>query len=74
MTSRERPRTIALLIAELSIYPQDMRVMVRGYEGGYSDCPAPITKRVDLNVNAEWYYGPHEDSGYEGYGLEVVVL
>jgi hypothetical protein len=64
--------TVRELIQSLSkIQDQDIRVMVRGYEGGYDDIvigngidnntiviPAPID--VALEVNDEWYYGRHE--------------
>lgn len=33
--------TVAELVAELSLYPSDMRVLVSGYEGGLDD-PAPL--------------------------------
>jgi hypothetical protein len=29
------------LIEELQKYPPEMRVIVKGYEGGYSDCQPP---------------------------------
>lgn len=54
--------TIKELIERLSqIEDQNIRVMTRGYEGGYDD--ASIYFRiinVALNVNSEWYYGSHE--------------
>lgn len=50
------------LIEELQKYPEDMLVMKAGYEGGYKDIGLPIEKEnILLNVNTEWYYGPHED-------------
>jgi hypothetical protein len=55
--------TVKQLIESLSnIQDQDITVMVTGYEGGYDDIvninPVPID--IALNVNNEWYYGPHE--------------
>lgn len=55
--------TVAQLIESLSkIEDQDIRVMVRGYEGGYDDVmninPTPID--IALDVNNEWYFGKHE--------------
>jgi hypothetical protein len=55
--------TVKQLIQSLSkIQDQDIRVMVKGYEGGYNDIvdinPAPID--IALDVNDQWYYGKHE--------------
>ena len=56
--------TVRELIESLSkIQDQNIRVMVRGYEGGWRDVmsidPTPI--EMALNVNTEWYYGKHEN-------------
>jgi hypothetical protein len=64
--------TIRELIESLSkIEDQDIRVMVRGYEGGVDDIVIgngidnntiviPAIQYVALNVNEKWYYGRHE--------------
>ncbi len=61
--------TVKELIEVLSrIEDQDIRVMVRGYEGGYNDIVIgngidnniPAIVNIALNVNEEWYYGAHE--------------
>ena len=55
--------TVKQLIKSLSqIEDQDIRVMVRGYEGGYNDInvDTPTIQYMALNVNDEWYYGDHE--------------
>jgi len=55
--------TVKQLIKALSqIQDQDIRVMVRGYEGGYNDInvDTPTIQYMALNVNDEWYYGDHE--------------
>lgn len=42
-------------------YGPEVHVFTRGYEGGYDDVLS--VDKVDeflLNVNDEWYYGPHE--------------
>lgn len=49
------------LIQLLSSYPPDLRVIIRGYEGGYTDIHAIIPKQIALDKNDEWYYGPHDD-------------
>jgi hypothetical protein len=64
--------TVRELIQSLSkIQDQDIRVMVRGYEGGVDDMVigngidnntivTPAIQYVALNVNQQWYYGTHE--------------
>ena len=54
------------LIEELQKYPPEMRVIVDGYEGGYSDCNPPESTRIRLNVHEEdkWYYGRHDGENY----------
>ena len=61
--------TVRQLIESLSnIEDQDIRVMVRGYEGGVNDMVigngidnnTPVIQYVALDVNTEWYYGRHE--------------
>ena len=54
------------LIEELQKYPPEMRVIVQGYEGGYSDCTLPEPTRIRLNVHEEddWCTGRHDDESY----------
>ena len=60
--------TVKQLIEELSqIKDQDLKVLVKGYEGGFDDVIVlkgenniPTTYTIDRNVNAQWYYGRHE--------------
>lgn len=52
--------TVAELIAILSQYPAETPVMVLGYEGGYSNVKDVRLETMLLNVNRDWYYGPHE--------------
>lgn len=52
------------LIEKLQACPQDLRVITNGYEGGFVDIDTVGEPRtIALNVNKEWYYGPHEDDG-----------
>ena len=52
--------TTKQLIEELQKYPEDMPVMKCGYEGGYVDIATPVEKEnILLNVNTDWWYGPH---------------
>ena len=61
--------TVRELIESLSkIEDKEIRVMVRGYEGGVDDIVigndidnnTPAIHYVALDVNEEWYYGKHE--------------
>ncbi len=78
--------TVRELIESLSkIQDQNIRVMVRGYEGGVDDIiigngidntttVIPVIQYVALNVNDEWYYGRHEVQNFdhEYKGREIV--
>lgn len=53
--------TIAELIEKLKEYPQDLRVVVRGYEGGVNDVDR--LEELDILLNyyeGELYFGRHE--------------
>ena len=54
--------TVRELIEALSqIENKDLRVMTRGYEGGWNDLiTQPREFQIALNVNDKWYYGAHE--------------
>lgn len=55
--------TVKELIEELSqVEDQDIRVITKGYEGGFNDVifKLPAVYDVALDVNDEWYYGAHE--------------
>ena len=65
--------TVKQLIEVLSkIEDQDVKVMVKGYEGGVNDLQIgngignniPAIVNVALDVNEEWYYGAHEVQQY----------
>jgi hypothetical protein len=78
--------TVKELIESLSkIQDQNIRVMVRGYEGGVDDIiigngidntttVIPVIQYVALNVNDKWYYGRHEVQNFdhEYKGREIV--
>lgn len=49
------------LIKRLQMYPPDLRVVVRGYEGGYNDVDTFENLKIVLDYNSAWYYGKHED-------------
>jgi hypothetical protein len=60
--------TVRELIEELSkIKDQEIRVMVKGYEGGIDDAiirkdesNTPAIYTIERNKNKEWYMGRHE--------------
>ena len=52
--------TIKELIEQLQTLDPDLQVFTSGYEGGFSDIEISKPNTFCLNVNKEWYYGPHE--------------
>lgn len=53
--------TIVELIEHLKKHDPNTRVFTKGYEGGLEDAKLPdFEVKVCLNVNKDWYYGPHE--------------
>jgi hypothetical protein len=61
--------TVAELILVLSGLDSSLRVIVRGYEGGYNDAAPDKIMTVALEVNkGTWYYGLHDQvTDYEPY-------
>ena len=49
------------LIQHLEKLDPNTRVIIRGYEGGFSDITNIADIPIKLNVNTAWYYGPHEE-------------
>ena len=55
--------TVKELIEKLQTLDPNLRVFVRGYEGGYDDAgPASSITEIALNYHNEWWYGEHEDA------------
>jgi len=72
---------IKQLIETLSKLDPELRVVTRGYEGGYDDIEWPVDKDspnvidLALNVNPVWYYGNHEMvSKDHRYGENIQVV
>ena len=73
--------TVAELIQKLNEYPQDMRVLTLGYEGGLDDIDVKWDSVMfDVNDKDTWYLGRHDYVGYdkndnhnEG-GTECVII
>lgn len=57
--------TVGELIAALREFPQDAMVVRNGYEGGMAEVVEAYTLFIELNVNEEWYYAPHEIVGLD---------
>ncbi len=55
---------VSELIEKLKDFPADTRVVVRGYEGGFSDMDEIEETEIYLNCYTGWYYGPHEEVEY----------
>jgi len=69
--------TINELIEQLKGYPEDMRVLTLGYEGGYEDVGIRTEEIVfDVNDKDTWYYGPHECVKYtdSDTGTKCLIL
>jgi hypothetical protein len=74
--------TVAELIEELNKLPQDMLVLVPGYEGGYDNIEVQRNGTVLLNDNWDgqeklsWYNGRHSESykSEEGDDLTPCVV
>ena len=69
--------TVAELILILQTHPQDLRVVVDGYEEGYDDLSPEQLRMVKISLNAgdrNWV-GKHGEADYESEaklaGLEV---
>ena len=66
------------LIAELNKHDPDNWVCLPGYEGGYYHPKIVMDCVMAMNVNEEWYYGPHEMFTEDQYPdhehLTVVVV
>ena len=75
--------TVKELIEVLSkIEDQEVRVMVKGYEGGVDDIDnnTPGIIHIALDVNEKWYYGNHEpvdnmyDANSNNYQIVKAIL
>jgi hypothetical protein len=73
--------TVKQLIEILSqIEDQNLRVISKGYEGGYDDITfpdnTPLIIDIALDVNPEWWFGDHEKVSlkHHQYGKNVEVV
>jgi hypothetical protein len=65
--------TVAEMVEVLLKLPPDAALFVSGYEGGYYDAiPPSVPARLKADVNAVWFFGPHEvDNGGELCGYLI---
>lgn len=51
----------------LDQYPDDMPVLVQGYETGAADTAESMIQIRDMKMNHydTWYQGPHEEDGFD---------
>ena len=69
--------TVAGLIEILKTHPQDMRVIVSGYEDGYDDIqPSNIrVTSIAINQNIEsWVYGDHGDAQASDQSEQALLI
>ena len=52
--------TVKELIEQLTGLDPELHVFVAGYEGGFHYAKMSNVQDIYLNVNPEWFYGPHD--------------
>jgi len=62
------------LIVVLSGFDPEAKVVVDGYEGGYTEEIGISEREIYLNVYDEWYYGKHGDVFDISYGKEKLAF
>lgn len=67
------------IVKKLQEIDQDIYVFTSGYEGGY--CNPSIDYEINsfaLNINDEWYFGPHEkvnkNDNYENANIVLGIV
>lgn len=65
--------TVSEMIEKLKEFPQDMRVIRAGYEGGFSDIDEFNYTPIKLNKNTAWYYGKHDSPRDEEVADETAL-
>ena len=73
-TKNTHTMTVKELIQQLQQHDPDTRVVVNGYEGGLGDLEDLEKVKIELNVNTEWYYGPHEITYKTNRGLDALLI
>ena len=62
------------LIEQLSKFPPDTPVVIRGYESGYNDVQEVNPQEMQLNINTIWYYGAHGDNNHQSKPIEGIPM
>jgi len=55
---------VAELIKQLQELPPELMVVRGGYEGGLVEVETVGARTIRLDVNTEWWYGPHEEDKF----------
>jgi len=53
---------VSELIKNLQKLPQELEVIVNGYENGFDDVIEIELKHIDKNINTNWWDGRHEQN------------
>lgn len=62
------------LIQKLQQYGPNTRVVVNGYEEGLCDIEDLEEVKIELNVNTDWWNGPHEETDKANQGLDALLI
>lgn len=64
------------LIAELQKHDLEMRMVVSGYEGGFSDVGyiGHVPIRLNAHKEEEWWMGEHEECDRDDNPNEIAIL
>lgn len=65
--------TVKQLQEKLNNFPEDILVMVNGYEEGYNDILEIRELKIKLNVHEHWFEGAHEEST-EADAIDAIAL
>lgn len=70
----DKMTTVKDLRKLLEEYPDDMRVIIRGYEGGFNDVRGIKTVEIKLNVHESWWMGKHDEPSHGEAADEKALL
>lgn len=72
----ETKTTVRELIEKLKEFDGDERLVLRGYEGGFSDLNLSEIKsiKIALNKNSSWYYGKHDEPEENDISVDAIII
>ncbi len=72
----ETKTTVRELIEKLKEFDGDIRLILRGYEGGYSDVDLSQISaiKIALNKNTSWYYGNHDEPEEDDTPVDAILI